>query len=61
MFQNSKVVVVLASSPDADLTPTEKAWPQNAQIIKDIIFQFGRNCPRVRHFYLTVPNFFYHQ
>ncbi|XP_030761667.1 uncharacterized protein LOC115886577 [Sitophilus oryzae] len=45
-LQNSKIVVVLAAAQGVDSLTPDKVWDHNSVIVKDIVQEIARNCPK---------------
>nr|CAI5845646.1 unnamed protein product [Callosobruchus analis] len=45
-LQDSKIVVLLASAPDADMMSPDKMWYQNSQIVLEIMSVFAKISPK---------------
>lgn len=46
-LQNSKIVTVVAATPDVDKLSLDKMWESNSQIMKEVISEVARVCPKV--------------
>lgn len=47
-LQNSKIVSIVVAAPDADNLSLDKMWEPNSQIVKEVISEVARVCPKVK-------------
>ncbi|KAL1497759.1 hypothetical protein ABEB36_008662 [Hypothenemus hampei] len=45
-LQNSQVVVIVAAAPGTDVISYEEMWEPNSKVVREIVSEVAKNCPR---------------